>query len=379
VLYLDHCADLSGGEIALVRLLMALDEVDAHVILAEDGPLVGMLRDRGITVEVVRLDEGTRSTNRLSVRPGLHEVALAARVSAHAFRLRSRIRDIKPDVIHTNSLKSAVYGSIAARVTGVPVVCHLRDRLATDYMSGSAARMMRVILRALPQAVIANSRATMATLTPSTSAVRIWGAVAYDPAPQQFTSERPRLHPEFTVGMVGRLAAWKGQEVFLEAFALAFPERDARAVIVGSAMFDEGDYTALIERRIDELELRGCVEMAGFQADVNRYLEQFDALVHASIVPEPFGQVIVEGMAAGLAVVATDAGGPSEIITPGLNGLLYPPGDVHALAEALAELRRSPEKRTALGNAARLKSREFHPDRVAEQVMAVYRVLAGAI
>lgn len=267
---------------------------------------------------------------------------------------------------------------MAARAAGVPVVCHLRDRLATDYMSPAAARMMRVLLRALPQAVIANSRATMSTLTPSTSAVRIWGAVAYDPAPQPPAGGRSGARPEFTVGMVGRLARWKGQDVFLEAFARAFPDHDARAVIVGSAMFDEGEYAVELERMLDELGIRASVDMTGFQADVNRYLEQFDALVHASVIPEPFGQVIVEGMAAGLAVIATDAGGPSEIITNGLNGLLYPPGDVEALAAAMVQLRDHPEMRAALGTAARLKAREFHPDRVAEQVMAVYRVLAGS-
>jgi glycosyltransferase involved in cell wall biosynthesis len=116
--------------------------------------------------------------------------------------------------------------------------------------------------------------------------------------------------------------------------------------------------------------------MVGFSTDVNGHLAQFDALVHASVIPEPFGQVVVEGMAAGLPVIATEAGGPSEIITDGVNGLLYTPGDVAALASAMVQLRDSPARRAALGAAARLKAREFRPDRVAEQVMAVYRVFA---
>lgn len=376
VVFLDHCAELSGGEIALIRLLDALRDIDAHVILAEDGPLVGELQKRGIAVEVFPLNEEARGASRLSVRPGLRGLKLAGEVSAYAWRLRRRIRALKADVVHTNSLKSAVYGSLAARATRVPVVCHLRDRLATDYMSPSAARMMRIVLRALPQAVIANSKATMATLTPTTSAVRIWGAVAYDAAlPPMRQAGKPADH-QFTVGMVGRISRWKGQDVFLDAFARAFPDRDARGVIVGSAMFGEDDFAAELEARIDALGLRGCVRMAGFSTDVNRHLAQFDALVHASVIPEPFGQVIVEGMAAGLPVIASGAGGPSEIITDGLNGLLYPPGDVEALATAMVRLRASPEMRAQLGAAARLKAREFHPDRVAEQVMAVYRALS---
>jgi len=376
VIFLDHCAEMSGGEIALIRLLEALRDVDAHVILAEDGPLVGELQERGIAVEVIPLKEEARDASRLTVRAGPTGLKLAAEVSVYAWRLSRRIRALDADLVHTNSLKAAVYGGLAARLARVPVVSHLRDRLASDYMSPSAARMMRTLLRALPQVVIANSKATMETLQSTTSAVRIWGAVAYDPAaPAAIYAAKPADH-EFTIGMVGRVSRWKGQDVFLRAFARAFPACDARAVIVGSAMFGEESFEAELEALIDSLELRKCVRMAGFSRDVNRYLAQFDVLVHASVIPEPFGQVIVEGMASGLPVVATDAGGPREIITDGLNGLLYPPGDVDALAAAMVRLRDSPGMRASMGAAAMLKAGDFHPDRVAEQVMAVYRRVA---
>ena len=62
-----------------------------------------------------------------------------------------------------------------------------------------------------------------------------------------------------------------------------------------------------------------------------------DMLVHASITPEPYGQVIVEAMHAGLPVIAASGGGPSEIVTDGVDGLLYPPGDVDVLCAALRD------------------------------------------
>lgn len=107
VVFLDHCAELSGGEIALIRLLDALRDIDAHVILAEDGPLVGELQKRGIAVEVFPLNEEARGASRLSVRPGLRGLKLAGEVSAYAWRLRRRIRALKADVVHTNSLTSS--------------------------------------------------------------------------------------------------------------------------------------------------------------------------------------------------------------------------------------------------------------------------------
>ena len=80
------------------------------------------------------------------------------------------------------------------------------------------------------------------------------------------------------------------------------------------------------------------MEFRGFRPDMGSELERVDAMIHASVIPEPFGQVVIEGMAAGLAVVASDAGGPAEVITHEVDGLLYPPGDVAALAVLLRRL-----------------------------------------
>ena len=345
------------------------------MILAADGPLKGRLEASGVTVEVLALDEEARSTTRLDVDPGAHTAVMGFRVLRYSWRLSRRIRQIRPDLVHTNSLKSAVYGSLAARLAGVPVICHLRDRLATDYMSAWGRRMMRVVLRVLPQAVIANSRATMATLAPSTSAVRIFGAVAYDPIPAHTRRGTEADEGPVVIGMVGRLSEWKGQHVFIEAFARAFPRSGATALIVGSAMFEDAAYEERIRRQVSDLGLDARVELTGFAEDVNAYLSRMDILVHASVIPEPFGQVVVEGMAAALPVIAADAGGPGETIIDGVDGLLYPPGDVEALAAAMTRLARSPERREAMGIAARRKAAEFRPGRIADQVMAVYRTL----
>ena len=113
----------------------------------------------------------------------------------------------------------------------------------------------------------------------------------------------------FTVGMVGWLSPWKGQDVFLRAFALAFPNGAARARAIGSAMFGEDAYATSLTELCDELGLTGRVDFRGFQADIPAELAELDVLVHATVIPEPFGQVVVEGMAAGLPVIASHAGG----------------------------------------------------------------------
>jgi len=169
------------------------------------------------------------------------------------------------------------------------------------------------------------------------------------PEPAARAHDRP-LH----LVMVGRLAAWKGQDVFLQAFAHAFPDGGARASVVGAALFgDEEHYAAELQQLVAELGLEGRVELLGQRADVAVLLGEADIVVHASRIPEPFGQAVVEGMLAGAAVVATEGGGPSELIRPDVDGVLVPPDDVAALAAALQRLAADPALRARLGTSAR--------------------------
>jgi glycosyltransferase involved in cell wall biosynthesis len=107
--------------------------------------------------------------------------------------------------------------------------------------------------------------------------------------------------------------------------------------------------------------------------DVSDEFRRLDVLVHASTIPEPFGQVVVEGRAMGLPVVAAGAGGPAEVVNDGADGLLYPPGDVTALVQALQPLAADPMLRERMGAAAVLRAQDFTAVRIAPRVMAVYQ------
>jgi glycosyltransferase involved in cell wall biosynthesis len=175
--------------------------------------------------------------------------------------------------------------------------------------------------------------------------------------------------------MVGRLAPWKGQDVFLEAFARAFPGGEEQAVLAGSAMFGEDAFEAQLRARSAELGIAERVEFTGFVDDVHALLAGCDVLVHASVIAEPFGQVVIEGLAAGLAVIATDSGGPAEIITDGVDGLLCPAGDVGLLAELLRRLANDPAERDRLGAAGLRRAADFRPEVIAGLVEHSYRLL----
>ena len=370
VVYVDHCARLSGGEIALVRLLEALgNDVEAHVLLGEDGPIVPQLEATGATVEVFPMPSELRETRKEAVTPGAGAVRALSDLAGHARDVSRRLSQLRPEVVHTNSLKAAFYGGVAGRAARLPVLWHVRDRIASDYLPRPAVGLVRALSLAVPTAVVVNSEATARTL-PRRS------RVMYDVVPPVETPAPPREPgAPLRIGMVGRLASWKGQDVFLDAFATAFRGQPVQARLIGSAMFGEDAYEARLHEQVRVLGIEDQVDFRGFCDDVVAEMQALDVLVHASVIAEPFGQVVVEGMAARLPVVAAAAGGPAEVVHDGVDGVLVAPGDARTLAATLERLAADPALRARLADAGLETSRHYLPMRVRDEMLDVYESL----
>lgn len=380
VLYLTHTARLSGAELALAGLLAALDRlrVEPIVMLAEDGPLRERLLLKGIETHVLPLSDRIRQVRKdsLGIVGLLRQLRSLGALSRHAWRVGRFARRARVDLIYGNSLKAHLYGAAAARLSGIPLVWHVHDRIDERYLPRSSVWLLRVLARHVPQAVIANSESTLATLrlpqatrtaivpsglTPEHIA-RCWGPPAHNNPPR--------------IGIVGRLTAWKGQDVFLEAAARLLQRGvSAHFLIAGAALFGEEAFETRLRGRVTALGIAPHVEFLGFR-DVPPLLRTLDILVHASTIPEPFGQVITEGLAAELPVIATNGGGAREIIEDGRTGVLVPMGDADALAEALVELLAQPERARRLAAAGRAHVlAHFTVDRFARRSEAFYEEL----
>jgi glycosyltransferase involved in cell wall biosynthesis len=182
------------------------------------------------------------------------------------------------------------------------------------------------------------------------------------------------------VVMVGRLAPWKGQDLFLRSFAEAFRATDAEAVIVGGALFGEDEYEQHLHQEVSRLGISNRVHFSGHVEDVWSYLVDADILVHASRTPEPFGLVVVQGLWARCAVVATVPGGPSEVITDGKNGLLVGCDDEVAMTRALVRLRDDAALRENVAAAGRETARQYAAPRASAALSAWLRDLrAGKV
>lgn len=371
----DHTAKLGGGEFALFNFVTRLDpnRYEPLVILFSDGPLVSKLRQAGVPVLIVPLSSkiGDARKDSLGVKT-LLRAGDAIRAFVFAWKLSRLLRKKEIDIVHANSLKADILGGLAARLAGLPVIWHVRDRIESDYLPESVTKVFRIAAKWLPSEIIANSAATLETLQFSHAMkgttiysgieVRRGAQVVHDGTSSRSDLETAQSPPASgpVIGLIGRISPWKGQHVFVRAASIIlkrFP--DARFQIIGSSLFNETDYEHRVRELVVCLGLSKSVAFLGFREDIPQIISGLSILVHASTSGEPFGQVIIEGMAAGKPVVATNGGGVPEIVLDKVTGLLVPMNDAAAMAGAVCRLLEDQQLADRMGTAGRLRVQKY--------------------
>ncbi|HEX5852066.1 MAG TPA: glycosyltransferase [Solirubrobacteraceae bacterium] len=337
---------LGGAEAMLQMALDGAQEAghELELVFLERGPWPSELSDRGFRVEVLQ-------AGRLrDARRGLATIV----------RLADIMRARKPDLILSWMGKAHLYSAPAALLArmgertvwwqhGIPEG-HWLDRAATLLPAIAVGASSNA--SALAQARMFPSRPTFVVAP---------GARTPTADPEPLALELPAAVP--VIGIVGRLQPWKGQDRLLEAQAL-LRERGllTHALLVGGDAHGlSPDYARSLPELVDRLGLDDAVTMTGQVPDAGPYIQRMDILVNASEA-EPFGIVLLEAMARGVAVVAVDAGGPTEIVEDGRTGVLARSGDPRALADALETLLDSPGLRQAIARAGRERFMEDFTD-----------------
>jgi glycosyltransferase involved in cell wall biosynthesis len=178
---------------------------------------------------------------------------------------------------------------------------------------------------------------------------------------------------------VGNIRFWKGQDHFIDAVKI-LSERyaDVYGLIIGGWGESDRGYHEGLRRRVVESGLSDRIRFLGYRTDVPALLSALDVFVHASTKPEPFGMVILEAMAARRPVVATNIGGPPEILDGGRCGILVPPGDAGAIADACGKyLEDESFRRETVERAFERLEKEFGILRTVEQTVALFRDVYG--
>jgi glycosyltransferase involved in cell wall biosynthesis len=387
IVYLNPSGRLGGAETSLRELLASVRAAkpgwELWLVLGEDGPLAGIARNLGVKVLVkpyppalARLGDSKGWT----ACAGL--LGAAAASAKYALSLARWLRDVRPDLIHTNGFKMHLLGAWSSP-RQARLVWHIHDYV-------SRRRLMRRLLWPFRKActvAIVNSRSVAKDLEPLLPGLRmvpIYNAIdlnRFTPEGSQLDLDRqsglaPAAPQTVRIGLIATFARWKGHKVFLEALAKLSGEVPVRGYIIGGPIYQThgSQWSALeLEQEADRLGLAGKVGFTGFLEDTPAAMRRLDVLVHASTDPEPFGMVIIEGMACGKAVIASQAGGAAELFQDGEDALGHPPGDSAVLARQIERLCRDAELRNKLGKAGRATAQKlFNSKRLADQLLDVY-------
>jgi glycosyltransferase involved in cell wall biosynthesis len=315
----------------------------------------------------------------------MHALRFARQVATSGGELKRIRAQVRPDVIHANSLRAGLIAAVADSDHDVPLVLHVHDVLPES----KASSLIRLVLRRRADAVIANSRYTAKRFA-GRARVRNMHTLhnpldiaAYDPSTKTRAQARGDLglpaHVSL-VGVVAQITPWKGQDRAIDALSLVTRRRpDARLIFVGEAKFvgpdvryDNLAYLSQLHRQAAELGLEHSVEFWGERADIPTIMRALDVLLVPSS-EEPFGRSAIEAMAMETAVVATNAGGPAEFIEDGVDGVLLAPAHIQHWADAIVNLINDPAARDRMGRRASPKVRRLF-DRTAytQKVVAVY-------
>jgi len=174
------------------------------------------------------------------------------------------------------------------------------------------------------------------------------------------------------IALVGRLAPWKGQDFVLDVLQ-SLSELPWQLVIAGDALFGEAEYRDTLLQRVAN---DSRITYVGHVDDVSSVLAQCDVVIHGSLSREPFGNVIVEALAAGRIVIAPRDAGASELLTDGSTGVLYERANADSLREAIVDAWQRRDQWPLWTHGARQSVSTLLPHQVAAQFEAVLEEVA---
>lgn len=387
ILYLNHSEQMSGAENSLRALLWQLrrahPEVEPMLALPGSGSFSQTMRDEGWSVTFAPLRRISRPTNLISGMTTLVHVMRTAPFVAHL------AATTKCDLIHSNSTTAHLVGGMAGEKTDVPTIWHARDMVSLGNMAGALASRASAIIaisgsvaeRLQSEGVPADKiRLIHNGLDPDE-----WQVDAGDGRSLEL---RASIGAEnsFLFGCPAQLAPWKKQCIFIEAAALLAQDEDcsrARFAILGGDLWGEHrEYADSLRALIKKHNLQQRFNFVPHQSDSIAAIDALDSVVLPSL-EEPFGRVLIEGMALQKAVIAFALNGPTEIITHEHDGLLAIPGSndgesAIALAESMKRVLKDAEFAKMLGSHGRLSVQEkFHIADSAARVVELYRELGA--
>lgn len=328
VVHLVSSLGVGGQEMVILQLVRHTDRsrfAPRVLCLHERGALADQVEALGVPVEVIG-------------GPGVGAGAMLR-------RLVRRLRALAPDVLHTHNPAPHQFGSLARMLARIPVLVHTKH--GRNYFTSTSQQMWTRVAGRLSDLVVPVSAdaaevARDGDWVPAGRIRVIRNGVDPGPVPAPRAGEPRRLIH------VARLNEIKDQATLLRAMVLVHATHpDVTLDVIG-----DGDWGDRVRRLATDLGLDGCVRFHGMRDDVPAWLRRADLFVLSS-ESEGISITLLEAMAAGLPIVATDVGGNREVVVAGETGLLVPAKDPPAMAAAITALLDEPARALAMGAAGR--------------------------
>jgi glycosyltransferase involved in cell wall biosynthesis len=373
ILYITNLVEFGGGEKSLLTLIKKLDltKFRPFLLCPSRGRLVEEAENINVEVKIIKF---SRLKRYFKAIPYISPLVI--------IRLVQYLKKEKIGLIHCNSFSAFLLGGIASKMVNIPVVwtCHgwwPAEKLTGFFINRFAGRIIAV------SEIVRKKLIGPGFVNPNKVSLIHLGIDLneFSPTPRG-DKIRKEFHLNFgvpVIGMISRFQPIKGHKYFLEAAAkIKQISPQTKFLIVGGRLFDrKGDknYDKEILNWIKQMNLEGDVILTGFRNDIPEILAAIDMLVLPSL-QESFGVVLIEAMAMEKPVVATNVGGPREIIEDNVSGLLIPPQDPSALSEAILSLLKDKEKPRKMGLKGRKRvESKFDSDLQARKIELIYQGL----
>ncbi len=344
----------------MLELIEALgpDYVTAVACEAESAEFVRMVRESGVELFAIDMPR-LRSASLLPFARGVRGLVCL-------------IREFKPDIIHSNTVRAHILSAVAGRLTGVKVIWHIRDFTFPLPLYRLLCRMADRIV------YLSKAIERVHGHKPGRTSVILNGTV---PPIIDVQAERDRIRKEFAIAqetpvavIVGRIYQGKGQDQFLRAAAVV-KERITKAVFMLVGTGDEA-YTQSLRQLAVDLGIAESTVFTGYHSDPVSFMCAADLVVQASVEPEGLARVLIEAMSIGRPTVGSVFGAPCEVIDDGVTGLLVNPTDTAKLADAMASVLSDAELSARLSQNAKRRFEEFfNQTRETQETITVYNSL----
>ena len=385
ILYLDSGSGIGGGQRSLLLLLNLLDKdrFTPFVGCLGDSPFAAEAEKTEASVVPLSLPAAHNKTDKIR-RFTLGDLLEDLRQFKVILQLHRMVKRNAIDLIHANSLSVALLGGIVARINRIPILMH--KRYATSY--GVLDRICERLLHR----VILVSKATRWNFAPTAKQTLIYNGVdldAFQASPEEVQDLRAELLPDasdasIVAGVVTRITPEKGIHFLVRAIAALkglslMTGTDIKLLIVGGPYFQKDiDYMNELKQEVADLGVEDSIIFTGFLSDTRVVTSLLDIVLVPSIIPEACPRTIIEAMAVGKPVIATPLGGSKELVTPD-TGILVPPEDASAIADAIAILTTDQERLRAMGKASRNRAEQlFSSEKNTALTEAVYAELLTA-